>query len=211
MPSQEMLPLTFMGVEMLLFDNSVLKNYLLNNTQLYFHITSFNYFIFLFASYNNLSEVYDKKINIWPFQYHPGYHPSISCWYRVHIMIHGLIWKSHLLISLLKISISSDMQCNNFFHLIIIVLNHISIRKFKFSTWRTVTLQGKYFEFNLYINSWNALGTSYYKWSPPYTLITIHNLYDMNKFLYIYQSPYYLSVFKIHLWCKSIVKTLHYV
>jgi hypothetical protein len=29
---------------------------------------------------------------------------------------------------------------------------------------------------------------------PPYTLITIHNLYDMNKFLCIYQSPYYLSV-----------------
>ena len=28
----------------------------------------------------------------------------------------------------------------------------------------------------------------------PYTLITIHNLYDMNKFLCIYQSPYYLSV-----------------
>jgi len=30
--------------------------------------------------------------------------------------------------------------------------------------------------------------------APPYTLITIHNLYDMNKFLCIYQSPYYLSV-----------------
>ena len=28
--------------------------------------------------------------------------------------------------------------------------------------------------------------------APPYTLITIHNLYDMNKFLL--QSPYYLSV-----------------
>ena len=95
-------PLTFMGVEMLLFDNSVLKNYLLNNTQLYFHITSFNYFIFLFASYNNLSEVYDKKINIWPFQYHPGYHPSISCWYRVHIMIHGLIWKKSFINLLIK-------------------------------------------------------------------------------------------------------------
>ena len=30
--------------------------------------------------------------------------------------------------------------------------------------------------------------------APPYTLITINNLYDMNKFLCIYQSPYYLSV-----------------
>ena len=32
--------------------------------------------------------------------------------------------------------------------------------------------------------------------TPPYTLITMHNLYDMNKFLYIYiyQSTYYLSV-----------------
>ena len=29
---------------------------------------------------------------------------------------------------------------------------------------------------------------------PPYTLITIPKLYDMNKFLCIYQSPYYLSV-----------------
>jgi hypothetical protein len=35
--AQEMLPLIFMGVEMLLLDNSVLKNYLLN-TQLSFHI-----------------------------------------------------------------------------------------------------------------------------------------------------------------------------
>jgi len=34
-----------MGVEMLLFDNSVLKIYLLN-TQLNFHIKLFNYFIF---------------------------------------------------------------------------------------------------------------------------------------------------------------------
>jgi hypothetical protein len=31
-------------------------------TQLNFHIKSFNYFIFLFASQNNLSEVYDNKI-----------------------------------------------------------------------------------------------------------------------------------------------------
>jgi hypothetical protein len=30
--------------------------------------------------------------------------------------------------------------------------------------------------------------------TPPYTLIIMHNLYDMNKFLCIYQSPYYLSV-----------------
>ena len=39
-----MLPLIFMRVEMLLFDNSVLKMYLLN-TQLNFHKNSFNYFI----------------------------------------------------------------------------------------------------------------------------------------------------------------------
>ena len=42
-----MLPLIFMGVEMLLFDNSALKMYLLN-TQLNFHIKSFNYFSFYF-------------------------------------------------------------------------------------------------------------------------------------------------------------------
>ena len=30
--------------------------------------------------------------------------------------------------------------------------------------------------------------------TPPYTLIIMHNLYNMNKFLCIYQSPYYLSV-----------------
>jgi hypothetical protein len=30
--------------------------------------------------------------------------------------------------------------------------------------------------------------------TPPCTSIIIHNLYDMNKFLCIYQSPYYLSV-----------------
>ena len=47
MPSQEMLPLIFMRIEMLLFDISVLKMYLLNS-QLNFHIKSliFNYFIF---------------------------------------------------------------------------------------------------------------------------------------------------------------------
>ena len=44
-----MLPLIFMGLEMLLFDNSVMKMYLLN-TQFNFHKKSFNYFIFLFAS-----------------------------------------------------------------------------------------------------------------------------------------------------------------
>jgi hypothetical protein len=44
MPSYEMLPLLFMGIEMILFDNSVLKLYLLN-THLSFHINSFNYFI----------------------------------------------------------------------------------------------------------------------------------------------------------------------
>ena len=59
---------------------------------IHFRIKSFNYFIFLFASWNNLSEVYDKQINIWLFQYHPDYHPSTSCWHRGLGMIHGLIW-----------------------------------------------------------------------------------------------------------------------
>ena len=44
MPSYEMLPLIFMGVEMIVFENSVLKMYLLN-THSSFHINSFNYFI----------------------------------------------------------------------------------------------------------------------------------------------------------------------
>ena len=44
MPSYEMLPLIFMEVEMILFENSVLKMYLLNT---HFHINSFNYFILL--------------------------------------------------------------------------------------------------------------------------------------------------------------------
>ena len=44
MTSYEMLPLIFMWVEMILFENSVLKMYLLN-THLNFHINSFNYFI----------------------------------------------------------------------------------------------------------------------------------------------------------------------
>ena len=43
MPSYEMLPLIFMGVEMIVFENSVLKMYLLNTHS--FHINSFNYFI----------------------------------------------------------------------------------------------------------------------------------------------------------------------
>ena len=43
-----MLPLIFWGVEMLLFDNSVLKMYLFtSNTQLNFHKMSFNYSIFV--------------------------------------------------------------------------------------------------------------------------------------------------------------------
>ena len=43
MPSYEMLPFIFLGVEMLLFDNSVLKMYLMN-TQLNSHIKSFFFF-----------------------------------------------------------------------------------------------------------------------------------------------------------------------
>ena len=42
--SLEILPLIFMGVEMFLFDNNVLKIHLLN-TQLNCHIMYFNYFI----------------------------------------------------------------------------------------------------------------------------------------------------------------------
>jgi hypothetical protein len=41
----------------------------------------------------------------------------------------------------------------------------------------------------------SLLGTSYItNEASPYTLITIHNLNDMTKFLCIYQSPYCLSV-----------------
>jgi hypothetical protein len=41
----------------------------------------------------------------------------------------------------------------------------------------------------------SLLGTSYItNEAPPYTLLTIHNLYDITKFLCIYQSPYCLSV-----------------
>ena len=49
-------------IDALVWQVSVLKMYLLN-TLLNFHIKSFNYFCFLFASWNNLSEVYDRKIN----------------------------------------------------------------------------------------------------------------------------------------------------
>ena len=44
MSSYEMLPLIFMGVEMNVFENSVLKMYLLN-THLSFYRNSFDYFI----------------------------------------------------------------------------------------------------------------------------------------------------------------------
>jgi len=52
-----MLPLIFFEVDMILFENSVLKMYLLN-THLNFYINSFSYLILF-----NLSEVYDKNIN----------------------------------------------------------------------------------------------------------------------------------------------------
>ena len=56
-----MLELILMGVEITLIENSVLKMYLLN-TELNVHIKSFisSFRFFLFASYTNLSEVYDK-------------------------------------------------------------------------------------------------------------------------------------------------------
>ena len=57
-----MLPLIFMGVEMLLFDNSVLKMHPLN-TQLNFHIKSFNYFILFICFIKQFVEAYDKQIN----------------------------------------------------------------------------------------------------------------------------------------------------
>ena len=50
-----------MEVEMLLLDNNVLKMRLLN-TQLNFHIKSFNYFI-LFICFIKQFEAYDKQIN----------------------------------------------------------------------------------------------------------------------------------------------------
>jgi hypothetical protein len=63
MPSYQMLLLIFMKVEMILFENSALKMYLLN-THLNFHIYSFNFLIkCLFASENSLSKVYDKRNN----------------------------------------------------------------------------------------------------------------------------------------------------
>jgi hypothetical protein len=71
--------------------------------------------------------------------------------------------------------------------MIFIVLNNFSIKKFKFSTWPTVTL----FYTSKVEMHWVQVITNE---TTPYTLITIHNLHDMNKFLYIYQSPYYLSV-----------------
>ena len=77
--------------------------------------------------------------------------PTIIPRPRVDIGVSGWYtsWygKRHLLISILKISISSDIQLNHLLYLIFIVLSHLSTRKFKFSTWRTVTLQRIYFEF----------------------------------------------------------------
>ena len=57
-----MLPLIFMEVEMIVFENSVLQMYLLN-THLSFHINSFNYFILFICFIEQFVEVYDKKIN----------------------------------------------------------------------------------------------------------------------------------------------------
>ena len=62
MPSYEMLPLIFMGVEMILFANSVLKMYLLN-THLNFHKHSSNYFILFVCFIEQFVEVYETKIN----------------------------------------------------------------------------------------------------------------------------------------------------
>ena len=78
-----MLPIIFMEVKMLLFDNSVLKMYL-SNAQLNFHIKSFNYFILFLC----LIKVYDKKIITRPFPYHPRYHPP---------PFRGLIWGSGMI------------------------------------------------------------------------------------------------------------------
>jgi len=76
------------GVEMLSFNNSVLKMYLLN-TQLSYHINSCYYFILFICFIKQFVEVYDKEINTWHFPYHLGYHPStasradmgVSGWY----------------------------------------------------------------------------------------------------------------------------------
>jgi hypothetical protein len=54
-----MLPLILMGVEeMLLFDTSVLKMYLLNtHKEIHINLLTFNYFIFFYLSHkNNLSK-----------------------------------------------------------------------------------------------------------------------------------------------------------
>ena len=57
-----MLPLIFMGVERILFENNILKMYLFN-THLNFHINSFNYFILFISFIKQFVEVYEKKIN----------------------------------------------------------------------------------------------------------------------------------------------------
>ena len=78
--------------------------------------------------------------------------PNLNSWIRpciprsrVDIGFSGWYGKGHLLISILKISISSDIQFNKKKYLIIIVLNHLSIRKFKFLTWRTRKIFWVYF------------------------------------------------------------------
>jgi hypothetical protein len=88
MPSYEMLPLIFMGQEMILFENSVLKMYLLN-THLKFHINSFNYFILFICFIKQF--VISRLIS------------AIDCvsgWYP------GWYGKGHVLISIYRMSLS---------------------------------------------------------------------------------------------------------
>ena len=78
MPSYEMLPLILMGVEMLLFDTSVLKMYLLNtHKEIHINLLTFNYFIFFICVIKTICRkcMINRLIHDL-FPYHPGYHPD---------------------------------------------------------------------------------------------------------------------------------------
>ena len=61
MPSYEMFPSIFMGVEMIVFENSVMEMYLLN-THLSFHINSF------YINKRHLGEEMENGIPPWQMQ-----------------------------------------------------------------------------------------------------------------------------------------------
>ena len=98
-----MLRLIFMGKEMILFENSILKMYLLN-THLNFHINSLIISFCLFASYKTICRKYKmymiKRLIHDLFHIIPAIIPwsisaldCVSGWYGGLGMIPGLIWK----------------------------------------------------------------------------------------------------------------------